>query len=668
MRETAGSLRRRVVFLVDGLPGSAGPPTLTPRRRGGDSPCRHVTPATALGQCQRAARAPGEVDARAARRAGGARGRRGRPRRATRLSDSEPNQVPVAARSARTSASSSDSGSALLSRSRSSHGRQLPSSLARAPRAGTGGRATPRNRGSQRATRGTVVVGRTVREDVHARRERHAREPLAVPARVRPGPGGVGREEVEGAGRGDVRSGSAPPRRPPRAAARRGCASPRSAARGCSRRLRTTEARAGPVAVASHAPPASRSCTPSTRSPSSGHQAAGGSQGRSADSSRSPRNTTGHSAPGATDTTTVHTVRPPRGTLRRGCGIVVAATLPADGAPARRPTDRGATVTAARRADADADAADPSRSAAAVRRLHRRRRHLRRHRRLQGRVRRARASCSAATTCTSSRRRRPSGSSAPPTLEAISRNPVHTSVFDDVAQVRHVALGQAADLIVVAPATAHTLAKLAHGLSDDLLGTTVLASTAPLVVAPAMHTRDVAAASTTDNWTLLRARGVVVVGPDDGPLTGGDSGPGPPERARRDRRRGARGRRGRAEEARRDGPGAGPRPRRPRRRRHRRRHARAPRPRALARQPLERASRASPSPARPPPAGPRGLLVAAHLDDDVRRAPRARGSRSSRSARPSSRARRRRPRRPGADVVVMAAAVADYARLVAEPR
>ncbi|WP_133738079.1 bifunctional phosphopantothenoylcysteine decarboxylase/phosphopantothenate--cysteine ligase CoaBC [Frigoribacterium sp. PhB116] len=113
-----------------------------------------------------------------------------------------------------------------------------------------------------------------------------------------------------------------------------------------------------------------------------------------------------------------------------------------------------------------------------------------------------------------------------PTLEAISRNPVHTSVFDDVAQVRHVALGQQADLIVVAPATAHTLAKLAHGLSDDLLGTTVLASTAPLVVAPAMHTQMWQAASTTDNVALLRARGVVVVGPDDGPLTGGDSGPG----------------------------------------------------------------------------------------------------------------------------------------------
>ena len=113
-----------------------------------------------------------------------------------------------------------------------------------------------------------------------------------------------------------------------------------------------------------------------------------------------------------------------------------------------------------------------------------------------------------------------------PTWEATSRNPVHTSVFDDVAEVRHVALGQRADLIVVAPATAHTLAKIAHGLSDDLLGTTILASTAPLVVAPAMHTEMWRNPATVANVDLLRSRGVTVVGPDDGPLTGGDVGPG----------------------------------------------------------------------------------------------------------------------------------------------
>jgi phosphopantothenoylcysteine decarboxylase/phosphopantothenate--cysteine ligase len=113
-----------------------------------------------------------------------------------------------------------------------------------------------------------------------------------------------------------------------------------------------------------------------------------------------------------------------------------------------------------------------------------------------------------------------------PTWEATSRNPVHTSVFDDVSEVRHVALGQRADLIVVAPATAHTLAKIAHGLSDDLLGTTILASTAPLVVAPAMHTEMWSNPATVANVDLLRSRGVTVVGPDDGPLTGGDVGPG----------------------------------------------------------------------------------------------------------------------------------------------
>lgn len=113
-----------------------------------------------------------------------------------------------------------------------------------------------------------------------------------------------------------------------------------------------------------------------------------------------------------------------------------------------------------------------------------------------------------------------------PTLEAISRNPVQTELFDGVAEVRHVALGQSADLVVVAPATANTLAKLAAGLSDDLLGTTVLASTAPLVVAPAMHTEMWQNAATQANVATLRARGVHVVGPASGQLTGSDSGPG----------------------------------------------------------------------------------------------------------------------------------------------
>jgi phosphopantothenoylcysteine decarboxylase/phosphopantothenate--cysteine ligase len=113
-----------------------------------------------------------------------------------------------------------------------------------------------------------------------------------------------------------------------------------------------------------------------------------------------------------------------------------------------------------------------------------------------------------------------------PTLEAISRNPVETELFDGVAEVRHVALGQSADLVIVAPATANTLAKLAAGIADDLLGTTILASTAPLVVAPAMHTEMWQNAATRDNVATLGRRGVHVVGPASGQLTGRDSGPG----------------------------------------------------------------------------------------------------------------------------------------------
>ena len=113
-----------------------------------------------------------------------------------------------------------------------------------------------------------------------------------------------------------------------------------------------------------------------------------------------------------------------------------------------------------------------------------------------------------------------------PTLEALSRNPVTDEVFDDVAAVRHVALGQSADLIVVLPATANTIAKLAAGLADDLLGTTVLASRAPLVIAPAMHTEMWEQPAVRANVRTLVARGVTVVGPVAGDLTGGDVGLG----------------------------------------------------------------------------------------------------------------------------------------------
>jgi len=113
-----------------------------------------------------------------------------------------------------------------------------------------------------------------------------------------------------------------------------------------------------------------------------------------------------------------------------------------------------------------------------------------------------------------------------PTWEAISRNPVTTSLHDDVAQVRHVALGQRADLIIIAPATAHTLAKMATGLADDLLGTTLLATRAPVVVAPAMHTEMWEHPATAHSMAVLRERGVHVVGPGVGALTGADAGQG----------------------------------------------------------------------------------------------------------------------------------------------
>ncbi len=113
-----------------------------------------------------------------------------------------------------------------------------------------------------------------------------------------------------------------------------------------------------------------------------------------------------------------------------------------------------------------------------------------------------------------------------PTWEAISRNPVHPGLFDGVAEVRHVALGQRADLIIIAPATAHALAQLAGGFAGDLLGTTVLASTAPLLIAPAMHSEMWENAAVAHNVGVLGERGAHFVGPVAGELTGGDTGLG----------------------------------------------------------------------------------------------------------------------------------------------
>jgi phosphopantothenoylcysteine decarboxylase/phosphopantothenate--cysteine ligase len=113
-----------------------------------------------------------------------------------------------------------------------------------------------------------------------------------------------------------------------------------------------------------------------------------------------------------------------------------------------------------------------------------------------------------------------------PTLEALSRNPVTTSVFEEVAEVRHVSLGRRADIVVVAPATADSLARMASGMAGDLLGTTLLATEAPVVVAPAMHPQMWEHPATRANLATLRSRGVHVVGPVVGALTGDDAGIG----------------------------------------------------------------------------------------------------------------------------------------------
>lgn len=113
-----------------------------------------------------------------------------------------------------------------------------------------------------------------------------------------------------------------------------------------------------------------------------------------------------------------------------------------------------------------------------------------------------------------------------PTLEALSGRPINIDMYSDVADVRHVTLGQDADLIVIAPATASFLARLANGLADDLLTNAVLASNAPVVVCPAMHTEMWQNQATQHNVAKLRARGVKVMEPASGRLTGGDAGPG----------------------------------------------------------------------------------------------------------------------------------------------
>lgn len=112
------------------------------------------------------------------------------------------------------------------------------------------------------------------------------------------------------------------------------------------------------------------------------------------------------------------------------------------------------------------------------------------------------------------------------TWEALSGNPVHVDVTEAADAVTHVRTGQEADLIVIAPATANTMAKLAYGMADNLLTATVLVATCPVLLAPAMHTEMWANAATQANAQTLKDRGFELIGPASGQLTGKDSGLG----------------------------------------------------------------------------------------------------------------------------------------------
>ncbi|WP_182050971.1 bifunctional phosphopantothenoylcysteine decarboxylase/phosphopantothenate--cysteine ligase CoaBC [Changpingibacter yushuensis] len=112
------------------------------------------------------------------------------------------------------------------------------------------------------------------------------------------------------------------------------------------------------------------------------------------------------------------------------------------------------------------------------------------------------------------------------TWEALSGKPVYVDVTDDAPHVTHVRLGKEADLVVVAPTTAHTLAKVSAGLADNLLTSTLLVATCPVMLVPAMHTEMWLNPATQTNVATLRSRGIDVVEPAVGRLTGPDSGPG----------------------------------------------------------------------------------------------------------------------------------------------
>ncbi|MEU0316819.1 bifunctional phosphopantothenoylcysteine decarboxylase/phosphopantothenate--cysteine ligase CoaBC [Nocardioides sp. NPDC006273] len=113
-----------------------------------------------------------------------------------------------------------------------------------------------------------------------------------------------------------------------------------------------------------------------------------------------------------------------------------------------------------------------------------------------------------------------------PTWAALSGKEIATGVFENITEVPHVRIGQQADLVVVAPATANTLARAAHGLADDLLSNVLLTARCPVVFAPAMHTEMWEHPATQANVATLRERGNIVIEPAEGRLTGKDTGKG----------------------------------------------------------------------------------------------------------------------------------------------
>ncbi|HLX78088.1 MAG TPA: bifunctional phosphopantothenoylcysteine decarboxylase/phosphopantothenate--cysteine ligase CoaBC, partial [Acidimicrobiales bacterium] len=112
------------------------------------------------------------------------------------------------------------------------------------------------------------------------------------------------------------------------------------------------------------------------------------------------------------------------------------------------------------------------------------------------------------------------------TFSALASEPARTELFDDADPLPHTRLGRRADLVLVAPATANFLGEFACGLARDLLGSTVLATRAPVIVCPAMHTEMWEHPAVQDNLQTLVGRGVIVVPPESGRLAGGDEGPG----------------------------------------------------------------------------------------------------------------------------------------------